>query len=218
MMDWHSFLQVNLLPRRSLRGPLTSPALSAAIMPVLQSGSSFTRERMDKVAPGDERAPRVTFNARLTRSLTWRSKFALDQRDRPTPPTPTSQRTGRAGQLRAGGPLSPISSCIRTVTWLDLGGGGSGGSVPRQQVHQQLSLPVPHWVEARVGVGEGAARTRYCPVSVPSPGPGTHAVLAFTPPQPFSRDKTNGQAGQIKDTIKESDSPVNPPGRFRFKD
>lgn len=87
------------------------------------------------------------------------------------------------------------------VTWLDLGGGGGGGSVPRQQVHQQLSLPAPRRVEARVGVGEGAARARYRPVSVPSPGPGTHAVLAFTPPQPFSRDKTNGQAGQIKDTM-----------------
>lgn len=67
MMDWHSFLQVNLLPRRSLRGPLTSPARSTAIMPVLQSGSSFTRERMDKVAPGDERARGVTFKVRLTR-------------------------------------------------------------------------------------------------------------------------------------------------------
>lgn len=58
MMDWHSFLQVNLLPRRSLRGPLTSPALSVAISPVLQSGSSFTRERMDKVAPADESGSR----------------------------------------------------------------------------------------------------------------------------------------------------------------
>lgn len=96
-------------------------------------------------------------------------------------------------------------SSIGTVTWLDLGGGGGSSSVPRQQVHQQLSLPAPHWVEACVGVGEdggeGAACPRYCPVSVPCPGPGTHAVLAFTPPQPFSRDKTNGQAGQIKDTI-----------------
>lgn len=119
------------------------------------------------------------------------------------------------GQLRAGGPPSPIGRCIRTVTWLDLGGGGSGGSVPRQQVHQQLSLPVPHWVEARVGVGEGAAGTRYCPVSVPSPGPGTHAVLAFTPPQPFSRDKTNGQAGQIKDTIKESRLSCKPAGKIQ---
>lgn len=54
MMDWHSFLQVNLLPRRSLRGPPTSPPRSPAISPVLQSGSSFTRERMDSVAPGDE--------------------------------------------------------------------------------------------------------------------------------------------------------------------
>lgn len=78
-------------------------------------------------------------------------------------------------------------------TWLGLGGRG----VPRQQVHQQLSLPAPHWVgvEVGVGVGEAAAGPRHRPVSVPSPGPGTHAVLAFTPPQPFSWDKTNGQAG-----------------------
>lgn len=87
------------------------------------------------------------------------------------------------------------------VTWLGLGGRG-GGSVPRQQVHQQLSLPAPQWVGVEVGVGigedvgEAAARPSYHPVSVPSPGPGqgAHAVLAFTPPQPFSRDKTNGQA------------------------
>lgn len=51
MIDWHSFLQVNLLPLRSLRGPPTSPVLSPVMIPVLQSGSSFTRERMDKVAP-----------------------------------------------------------------------------------------------------------------------------------------------------------------------
>lgn len=76
MMDWHSFLQVNLLPRRSRRGPLASPALSAAIIPALQSGSSFTRERMDRVAPGDESA----FNACLTPLLTWRPKSAFDQR------------------------------------------------------------------------------------------------------------------------------------------
>lgn len=60
MIDWHSFLQVKRLPLRSLRGPPTSPALSAAMTPVLQSGSSFTRERMDKVAPkrGGERKER----------------------------------------------------------------------------------------------------------------------------------------------------------------
>ena len=51
MIDWHSFLQVNLLPLRNLRGPLTIPALSPAMIPVLQSGSSFTKERIDKVAP-----------------------------------------------------------------------------------------------------------------------------------------------------------------------
>lgn len=51
MIDWHSFLQVNLLPLRSLRGPVTIPALSPAMIPVLQSGSSFTKERIDKVAP-----------------------------------------------------------------------------------------------------------------------------------------------------------------------
>lgn len=88
------------------------------------------------------------------------------------------------------------------VTWLGLGGCG-GSSVPRQQVHQQLSLPAPHWVGVEVGVGVGEAATCpwYRPVSVPSPGPGhgTHAVLAFTPPQPFIRDKTNGQAGQGSD-------------------
>lgn len=100
---------------------------------------------------------------------------------------------GTGGERRGGEGL---------VTWLGLGGGG-GGSVPRQQVHQQLSLPAPRGVGVEVGVGvgedvgEAAAYPRYCPVSVPSPGPGhgTHAVLAFTPPQPFSRDKTNGQAG-----------------------
>ena len=89
------------------------------------------------------------------------------------------------------------------VTWLGLGGCGSS-SVPRQQVHQQLSLPAPHRVGVEVGVGvgedvgEAATCPCYRPVSVPSPGPGhgTHAVLAFTPPQPFSRDKTSGQAGQ----------------------
>lgn len=90
----------------------------------------------------------------------------------------------------------------REVTWLGLGG-CSSSSVPRQQVHQQLSLPAPHWVgvEAGVGVGEDVGDVATCPcyrpISVPSPGPGhgTHAVLAFTPPQPFSRDETNGQAG-----------------------
>lgn len=51
MIDWHSFLQVNLLPLRSLRGPPTIPALSPAMIPDLQSGSSFTRDRIDKVAP-----------------------------------------------------------------------------------------------------------------------------------------------------------------------
>lgn len=86
------------------------------------------------------------------------------------------------------------------VTWLGLGSCGCS-SVPRQQVHQQLSLPAPRWVGVEVGVGigedvgEAAACPCYRPVSVPSPGPGTHAVLAFTPPQPFSRDKTNSQAG-----------------------
>lgn len=71
-------------------------------------------------------------------------------------------------------------------------------------MHQQLSLPAPRrvGVEAGVGVredaGEAAARPRYRPISVPSPGPGrgAHAVLAFTPPQPFSRDKTSSQAGR----------------------
>lgn len=76
------------------------------------------------------------------------------------------------------------------VTWLGCGG---GGSVPRQQVHQQLSLPAPHgvgvWVEVGVGVGEAATCPRRQPVSVPSPGPGAHAVLAFVPPQPFSQGK-----------------------------
>lgn len=88
------------------------------------------------------------------------------------------------------------------VTWLSLCGCG-GSSVPRQQVHQQLSLPAPHWVGVEVGggvghdVGQAATCPRYRAVSVPSPGPGqgTHAVLAFSPPQPFSRDKTIGQAG-----------------------
>lgn len=65
MMDWHSFLQVNLLPRRSLRGPPTSPPRSPAISPVLQSGSSFTRERMDSVAPGDE-----SIGSRLNKNAT----------------------------------------------------------------------------------------------------------------------------------------------------
>lgn len=51
MIDWHSFLQVNLLPLRSLRGPPTIAALSPAMIPVLQSGSSFTKDRIDKVAP-----------------------------------------------------------------------------------------------------------------------------------------------------------------------
>lgn len=61
MIVWHSFLQVNLLPLRSLNGPPTIPVLSVDMIPVLQSGSSFTRERMDKVAPeggsrGNDRA------------------------------------------------------------------------------------------------------------------------------------------------------------------
>lgn len=51
MIDWHSFLQVNLLPLRSLRGPPTIAALSPAMIPVLQSGSSFTKDRIDRVAP-----------------------------------------------------------------------------------------------------------------------------------------------------------------------
>lgn len=51
MIDWHSFLQVKRLPRRSLRGPLTIPVLSPDTMLVLQSGSSFTKDRIDKVAP-----------------------------------------------------------------------------------------------------------------------------------------------------------------------
>lgn len=54
MIDWHSFLQVNLLPLRSLKGPPTIPVLSPAIIPVLQSGSSLTIERIDNVAPKNE--------------------------------------------------------------------------------------------------------------------------------------------------------------------
>lgn len=54
MIDWHSFLQVNLLPLRSLRGPPANPDLSPAMIPVLQSGSSFTKERIDKVAPEEK--------------------------------------------------------------------------------------------------------------------------------------------------------------------
>lgn len=108
--------------------------------------------------------------------------------------------------VSCGEPLRRGGAGRGTVTWLGLGDRGSG-SVPRQQVHQQLSLPAPHWVgvEAGVGVredvGEAATRPRYCPVSVPSPGPGhgAHAVLAFTPPQPFSRDKTSSQAGRSFD-------------------
>lgn len=74
------------------------------------------------------------------------------------------------------------------VTWLALGS-RCGDCVPRQQVHQQLSLPAPRWVvvgqQAGVGVGEAAARPCYRSISDTSPGPGTHAVLAFTPPQAF---------------------------------
>lgn len=88
------------------------------------------------------------------------------------------------------------------VTLLGLGG-CSSGSVPWPQVHQQLSLPAPGCVGVEVGVGvgedvgEAGACPHTCPVSVPSPGPGhgTQAVLAFTPPQPFSQDRTTGQAG-----------------------
>lgn len=87
----------------------------------------------------------------------------------------------------------PQLAAEAAVTWL--GGSRCGGCVPRQQVHQQLSLPAPgrvvvgHQVGVGVGedVGEGAARPCYHPISVPCPGPGhgTHAVLAFTPPQAF---------------------------------
>ena len=51
MIDWHSFLQVKRLPRRNLRGPPTSPPRSPLRIPVRQSGSSFTKDRMDRVAP-----------------------------------------------------------------------------------------------------------------------------------------------------------------------
>jgi hypothetical protein len=87
----------------------------------------------------------------------------------------------------------------RGVTWLGLGRRGRS-SVPGQQVHQQLPLPGPGGVGVQVGVGvwedvggqASGAQPRGRPVSVPSPGPGygTLAVLAFTPPQPFSRDRT----------------------------
>lgn len=112
------------------------------------------------------------------------------------------------------------------VTWLGLDSCG-GGSVPWQQMHQEFPLPAPHRVQACVGVGEdvveGAACPSYRPVSVPSPGPGTHAVLAFTPSQPFSWDRINGEAGQITDTAYDQcnrKSPVNLPGclAFRYQD
>lgn len=84
MIDWHSFLQVNLLPLRSLRGPPTSPVLSPVMIPVLQSGSSFTRERMDKVAPEEDstcsnvkveclckQREWLGLDSRLTKSWSW---------------------------------------------------------------------------------------------------------------------------------------------------
>ena len=93
------------------------------------------------------------------------------------------------------------------VTWLGLGGCGRS-SVPGQQVHQQLPLPGPGWVGVQVGVGvwedvgsqAGGAQPRGRPVSVPSPGPGygTLAVLAFTPPQPFSRDRTTTPVRHVR--------------------
>lgn len=69
MIDWHSFLQVNLLPLRSLRGPLTIPALSPVMMLVLQSGSSFTKDRIDKVAPKNESATDNVTASRITTAL-----------------------------------------------------------------------------------------------------------------------------------------------------
>lgn len=50
MIDWHSFLQVKRLPLLSLKGPPTA-ALSPGQPATLQSGSSLTSERMDRVAP-----------------------------------------------------------------------------------------------------------------------------------------------------------------------
>lgn len=52
MIDWHSFLQVKRLPLLSLKGPPIA-ALSAWHPATLQSGSSFTIERIDRVAPED---------------------------------------------------------------------------------------------------------------------------------------------------------------------
>lgn len=85
MIDWHSFLQVNLLPLRSLRGPLTIPDLSPAMIPVLQSGSSFTKDRIDKVAPTGE----DTFDNLTVESL-WKTK---------TPAAPGEQKLGHKSTL-----------------------------------------------------------------------------------------------------------------------
>lgn len=101
MMDWHSFLQVNLLPRRSLRGPPTSPLLSPAISPVLQSGSSFTRERMDSVAPGDE-----SVGSRLNKNTTSHGR-----RSQMPGSTHTAGRAGlQPAESRRGTPRSPVGT------------------------------------------------------------------------------------------------------------
>lgn len=153
MMDWHSFLHVNRLPLRRRKGPPNIPR-SPGLAPILQSGSSFTKERMDNVAPAWGDITRIKTNFHHTMHLSLCPKHADTGHSQLGKPVNHYLRTYETCGYGMGVTAWHMMARVTCLSLLV-------GRVPWQQVQQQFPLPTPRGI---------------------SPAPRGLHVLAFAPP------------------------------------